>query len=123
MYADMAIENRALKDLIEKKLQGCARNAKLVAEYTLPLQSSCRCNGLSRAAYYKNPIHTDRDAEVIKALNPLIERHPRWGFWMCRKVLKPRTSVEPQTHISRLPHSQAEPEAQGQEKATTGRSS
>jgi len=51
MYADMAAENRALKDLIEKKLQGCARNAKLVAEYTLPLQSSCRCNGLSRAAY------------------------------------------------------------------------
>ena len=68
-----AAENRALKDLIEKKLQGCARNAKLVAEYKLPLQSSCRCNGLSRAAYYKNPIHTDRDAEVIKALNPLIE--------------------------------------------------
>ncbi len=52
------------------------------------MQSGCRCVNLSRAAYYRTPVSTDRDAEVIEALNALIERHPRWGFWMCRKVLK-----------------------------------
>jgi len=28
MYADLALENRAMKDLIEKKLEGCPRSAK-----------------------------------------------------------------------------------------------
>jgi len=30
----------------------------------------------------------DRDGDVIKALNALIEKHPRWGFWKCRKALR-----------------------------------
>jgi len=28
MYAELALENRAMKDLIEKKLKGCPRSAK-----------------------------------------------------------------------------------------------
>jgi putative transposase len=27
---------------------------------------------------------------VINALNSLVERHPRWGFWKCFKVLRSR---------------------------------
>ena len=52
------------------------------------MQRSCRCIGLSRAAYYRTPQGNDRDVEVIKAINILIEKHPRWGFWKCFKVLR-----------------------------------
>jgi len=52
------------------------------------VQRSCRCIGLSRAAYYRTPQGNDRDVEVIKAINILIEKHPRWGFWKCFKVLR-----------------------------------
>jgi putative transposase len=29
-----------------------------------------------------------RDADVIRALNELLEKHARWGFWKCYKALK-----------------------------------
>ena len=29
-----------------------------------------------------------RDAEVINALNEVLERHPRWGFWKCYKAIR-----------------------------------
>lgn len=39
---------------------------------------------LSRAAYYRRtPEVKPRDGEVIDALNTVVERHPRWGFWKC----------------------------------------
>jgi len=60
----------------------------LIAEHHLSVQQSCRCLGLSRAAYYRTPLGSERDADIIKALNDLVEKHPRWGFWMCRKVLR-----------------------------------
>lgn len=77
----MALANRALKDLIEKKALRPPEKREavtyLVAEYKLLVQSSCHSIGLSCEAYYKTPIYAARDAEVIKALNDLIERLPR----------------------------------------------
>jgi putative transposase len=52
------------------------------------VQRSCRCLGLSRAAYYKTPQGSDRDAEVIQAINAVIDKHPRWGFWKSFKALR-----------------------------------
>jgi putative transposase len=53
------------------------------------VQRSCCCIGLSRAAYYRVPVSASvADQEVIKALNALVERHPRWGFWKCFKALR-----------------------------------
>lgn len=52
------------------------------------MQRSCRCVGLSRAAYYKIPSGRDRDADVIRAINAEIDRHPRWGFWKTFKALR-----------------------------------
>jgi putative transposase len=52
------------------------------------VQRSCRCVGLSRAAYYQIPCSVDRDAEVIKAINAVIDQHARWGFWKTFKVLR-----------------------------------
>lgn len=51
-------------------------------EHALSITRSCDCVGLSRSAYYREPIDwMVRDAEVIDALNELVEAHPRWGFW------------------------------------------
>ena len=52
------------------------------------MQRSCRCIGLSRAAYYNKPSGRDRDADVIRAINTEIDRHPRWGFWKTFKALR-----------------------------------
>ena len=60
----------------------------MIAEHQLSVQRSCNCIGLSRAAYYRAPQGNDRDAEVIEAINALIEKHPRWGFWKCFKTLR-----------------------------------
>jgi putative transposase len=60
----------------------------LVEEHRLPVTRSCRCVGLSRAAYYRTPVAPEvRGAEVIEALKALVEKHPRWGFWKCRRRL------------------------------------
>lgn len=61
----------------------------MVDEHSLSVQKSCKCIGLSRAAWYKVPQNNIvRDVEVIEAINELIERHARWGFWKCFNALK-----------------------------------
>lgn len=43
---------------------------------------SCAAVGFARSAYYQYPVDWQvRDAEVIEALNELVEAHPRWGVW------------------------------------------
>jgi putative transposase len=60
-----------------------------VGEHSLSVQKGCKCVGLSRAAYYKGiKREPERDAEVIAAINGLLEKHARWGFWKCYKALK-----------------------------------
>lgn len=54
----------------------------------MSVQRSCRCIGLSRAAYYQIPQGHNRDAEVIQGVNALIDKHPRWGFWKSFKALR-----------------------------------
>ncbi len=40
--------------------------------------------GLSRSAWYSGPgDRLARDGEVIDALQAVVEKHPRWGFWKC----------------------------------------
>jgi putative transposase len=39
---------------------------------------------MSRTAFYRIPASSSqRDAAVVAALNELVERKPRWGFWKC----------------------------------------
>lgn len=50
----------------------------------MSVSRACRSILLSRAAYYKPGINwSKRDALVIEALNVIMERHRRWGFWKC----------------------------------------
>jgi len=61
----------------------------MVDEHSLSVHKSCKCIGLSRAAYYREPKEdTGRDAEVIEAINETIRRHARWGFWKCFNFMK-----------------------------------
>lgn len=56
----------------------------MVQESRLSITRACQIAGLSRAAYYKRPTSAaQRDADVIDALNSIVSRHGRWGFWKC----------------------------------------
>jgi putative transposase len=55
-----------------------------VVEKQLTVKRACRAAGLSRSAWYNPPQdRIARDGEVIEALQALVEKHNRWGFWMC----------------------------------------
>jgi putative transposase len=60
-----------------------------VKEHRLPIQRACRIVGLSRTAFYRVPrLSSERDASVIAALNAMVEKRPRWGFWKCYDRLR-----------------------------------
>lgn len=53
-------------------------------EKGLPITRACKAARLSRAAYYRPGLDwSERDEQVIKALNSVLEKRPRWGFWKC----------------------------------------
>ena len=59
------------------------------ATHGLSIQRSCHCVGLSRSAYYRFPVPSaEKDSDVIQALNTVLDRHPRWGFWKSFKSLR-----------------------------------
>jgi putative transposase len=54
--------------------------------WMLSVARACQASGLSRRAWYRKDQAKEvdkRDAPVIEALNDLIAKHNRWGFWMC----------------------------------------
>jgi putative transposase len=56
----------------------------MVREHRLSVSRACRAAKLSRAAYYRQGIDwAKRDAPVVDALNAVVEKHRRWGFWKC----------------------------------------
>ena len=58
-------------------------------EHRVPVKRACQWVGLSRAAYYRGPVDgLVRDGEVIQALNGVVERNSRWGFWKCYQRLR-----------------------------------
>ncbi|QBS11153.1 IS3 family transposase [Legionella israelensis] len=83
MFADLSLENRALKDVIEKKPLKPAEKREmadyLVQEHGLSLRRSCSVLRLSRTAYYYQPA-MDKDEAVIKELVTITEHYPRYGF-------------------------------------------
>jgi len=56
----------------------------MVEEQALSITRSCAVAKLSRAAYYRVQADSaQRDGEVIAALNEVVAKHQRWGFWKC----------------------------------------
>lgn len=61
----------------------------LVVEHGLSVQRACRATGLARATWYRPVTDTlAGDAEVIEALQAMVARHGRWGFWKCFRRLR-----------------------------------
>lgn len=53
-------------------------------DHRLPIRWACQIMKLSRAAYYRQPqCAAARNAEVIEALNEVVMKRSRWGFWKC----------------------------------------
>ncbi|EMX8464247.1 IS3 family transposase [Serratia marcescens] len=91
MFADLSLENRALKDVIEKKPLKPAIKRELVsyltAQFAMSLRQACRTLSLSRTVYFYQP-DTRRDEPVIRALTELAERYPRYGFKKLFQLLR-----------------------------------
>ena len=75
MYADLALENAASKDVLARKLERRTPSAKrqvidvLVEAHQLPIRRACQIVRLSRAAYYRPPVsRARRDAPVVATL-------------------------------------------------------
>ena len=63
----------------------------MIQQHDISISRSCRCAGLSRTAFYQQPIDwAIRDQPVINALNELTEEFPRLGFWKYRGILAQR---------------------------------
>ncbi len=56
----------------------------LIHEHGVAVRRACQAVRLSRAAYYRPPrSRLGRDTDVVTALNNVVARHSRWGFWKC----------------------------------------
>ena len=60
-----------------------------MAEHGLSKARSCAAVKLARSSWYRPAPDTDKkDQPVVDALNRLVGKHPRWGFWMCYQRLR-----------------------------------
>ncbi|EIJ6450416.1 IS3 family transposase [Salmonella enterica] len=91
MFADLSLECRALKDVIEKKPLKPAFKRELVTHlittFGLSIRQVCRSLNLSRTVYHYRPDST-HDEPVIAALQAAAERYPRYGFPKLFQVLR-----------------------------------
>ena len=55
-----------------------------MAKHELSKTKACAAVQLSRSSWYREPSQqVVRDQPVIDALNAMLKKYPRWGFWMC----------------------------------------
>ncbi|MGX9313260.1 IS3 family transposase [Pantoea ananatis] len=91
MFADLSLECRALKEVIEKKPLKPAIKRELVgyltAQFTMSIRQACRTLSLSRTVcFYQSDAR--RDEPVIQVLTELAERYPRYGFKKLFQLLR-----------------------------------
>jgi putative transposase len=61
----------------------------MVDDHKLSRSKACKIVGLSRSAYYKPTVDlAAKDAPVIDALNEMVAKRSRWGFWKCYARLR-----------------------------------
>lgn len=81
-------QGRTVKKILTPSMKRQAVEV-MVTEHRLSITRACHATDLSRAAYYKVPaLPQEKDAEVIDALNGIVERNGRWGFWKCFDQLR-----------------------------------
>jgi putative transposase len=61
----------------------------LVAEHGMSVRRACRVARLPQRSWYRPPADAlAGDAQVIDALQAVVARHGRWGFWKCFRRLR-----------------------------------
>lgn len=61
----------------------------MVTEHGLSRVKACRTVKLSRSAFYKPTVdRLAKDAPVVDALNQVLVKRSRWGFWKCLDRLR-----------------------------------
>jgi hypothetical protein len=103
MYAELALENEAIKAVLEKAVAPPERREgarRMVLDHGLPIVRACQAVSLSRAAFYRQGIDwTARDRPIIEVLNQLVARYPGWGVLETVRPGTPdRAWMEPQVH-------------------------
>ncbi|WP_404826320.1 IS3 family transposase, partial [Pluralibacter gergoviae] len=105
MFADLSLECRALKDVIEKKPLTPAIKRELVgylnSAYSMSIRQACRTLLLSRSVYFYQP-DTRRDEPVIQALTEQAERYPRYGFKKLFRILRRQGHVWNHKRVHRI---------------------
>ncbi|EIX9081763.1 IS3 family transposase [Klebsiella aerogenes] len=105
MFADLSLENRALKDVIEKKALKPAIKRELVsyltAQFAMSLREACRTLSLSRTVYFYQP-DTRRDEPAIHALTELAEHYPRYGFKKLFQLLRRQGNIWNHKRVHRI---------------------
>jgi putative transposase len=60
----------------------------MVEDMGLSVVRACSSVRLSRATYYRPVEESNRDIEIVAALNEIIAVELRWGFWKCYDRLR-----------------------------------
>jgi putative transposase len=61
----------------------------MVEEHGISVKRACQAARLSRAAYYRPEAdRSARDREIVEALNEIVSKELRWGFWKCFERLR-----------------------------------
>lgn len=82
MYAELSLDHRVLKDIVEKAVKPAIRRALVdysKLTHSISLRRACRVVGISDSVYRYQP-NTQRDDEVIVGLQQVIEKYPAYGF-------------------------------------------
>ena len=88
MYAELALENTAIKYVLGRNVLTPSARREVVrimtVEHGVTIKRACKAARLSRAAYYRPGASAEeRDRLVIEALNEIVAKETRWGFWKC----------------------------------------
>lgn len=61
----------------------------MVEDHRLSVVRACKAVGLTRSVLCKpTKDQAVMDAPAIQALNEVVEKRPRWGFWKCFERLR-----------------------------------
>ncbi|WP_411202392.1 IS3 family transposase [Vibrio vulnificus] len=91
MFAELSLEHRILKDIVEKKPVKPAIRRELVEyarqRHNASVRLACRAVGISDSVYRYQP-KANNDHEVIVELQKAVERYPAYGFSKLLKILR-----------------------------------
>lgn len=85
MFAEVSLENHAMKELFAKKRLVMAETKSCIQalkEAGLSVSKACKLTSLPRASFYqKTQNWCEKDKIVIAAIQIMLAKSPQSGFW------------------------------------------